>query len=151
MVDFTYKGGRLIVHDAIVTTFATTGGQVWNLVDQVLKDSATIARGIAPKRSFELSESIEAGRPVYHAGRDDARGRFRATADHVWYVIEGTKGVQPIRSDRSGSSTRNGPAYMRLRPGRDYPFFSYRKEVAGQRKNDFMTRALKAGLRRHGL
>lgn len=151
MTVHTYKGGMLRIHHATITTFATTGGQVWNLVDQVLRDSARFAEQMAPKRSFELSQSIRTGRPVYSAARDDAAGRFRATADHADFVIFGTKDKAPITSTRSEAHSGKGPAYMRLRPGPGYPVFSYRRAVAGQRKNDFMQRALKAGLRRHGL
>lgn len=141
MAVVTYKGGFIRIHEDAVHSYGMTGSAAWRLVDRVASSSATQARMIGPKRSGELVESIETHNPVYTARLRRATAYFAAEADHAQYVIFGTTG--PIRP--------TGAKYLALGKDHGEHPYTYRKSVKGQRKNDFMERSLRHGLRSQGL
>lgn len=139
----TFDGGFLRIHDHQIDRFGMTGGQLWNLVDDVVGVAHKAAIAGAPIRYGILKTGIRRRRPVYNAATKTATAYFTSTAPHSQYVIFGTGPV----------ITANGGGYMRLKPWAGGGYFgpTFRKVVRGQRANDFMTPALRAGMASQGL
>lgn len=138
-----FRGGFLRIHESALHAFGAPGGEVWKLVDDVVEVAGTTAIALAPVRYGALKLGIRRRRPVYNPASRTATAFFSSTAPYSLFVIEGTKSM--IRPKRSKVLS------LAPHPAGGYFGPTFARAVRGQRANDFMTPALKAGMRSQGL
>lgn len=142
---------RITVYEAQISRAFYPGGDVWSNVRRVKMQHYYAAIAFCPTRTGALVNSI------YHAqtpvGRFSCRYTIAADTEYVFYVLQGTLAVAPIRP------TSGEYMWMRPRPWSHLPFnikggtggrWPF-KSVAGQKANDFLGKGLRWTLRANGL
>lgn len=134
---------RTFVHDQAITRMVLPGGQVFQSMYRIGQQMESVAQVEAPKRTHRMANTLRVSTtPV---GTRGLQTNLRATVHYAKYVVKGTTG--PIRST-SGKMLRfvSTQGY-----GSSYGVVLYRRQVRGQRANDFLTRAMVFVLRANRL
>lgn len=126
----------VVVYDSKITAMNAPGGMVYRYTDHKTESVMRFAKAFAPKRTGRLAGGIR--KDVRQTSRDRVVGRVRSTARHSKWVHEGTYG--PI----VGKGARHDNM-MRLPPYGMYGA-KLKAQVAGQRANPFLARALAPGM-----
>lgn len=126
---------RVVVYDSRIQAMSAPGGDVFRYAQHKAQRAAAYGKAFAPKRTGALAAGIRSDTRTVVQG---AVGRARSTARHSAWVHEGTYG--PIVATHS-------PEGMWV-PRRKFGFRrGWRQEVAGQRANPFLDRALSAAMK----
>lgn len=136
---------RVSVNDTAIARAFVPGGMVWDNMRRFMLTTLSMGRIEAPVRSGELMRSL--GQVLTPSGRNQCRGTLYADADHARYVVGGTR---PLITGNMKVRLAPHSYYTRPTSSRGYPGV-LRREVRGQRANDFLTRAVRRALRIHGV
>lgn len=130
---------RLQIHETAIEAYLyPPSGEVYELVWDVTRDTRRIAKQIVPRRSGTLDRGIMSERPK-PSGPLRTTGVVVSTARHSLWVIEGTVGPITPRTHKflklpaTASTPRSGP-------------FIFKRQVRGQRPNNFLQHALTAAM-----
>lgn len=142
-------GKRVVVHvyEPVLEGEFAAPGQVGRWATRVQREMAAEAKLEAPKRSFELANSIRAAGAL-KVGRFALRRIIAADAGHAGFVHEGTTGPIFPKHGRFLLVPTN-PGDLPLRLGGHN--ITERDFVRGQTANPFLTRGARTVLLRHGI
>jgi hypothetical protein len=138
---------RVNVYESQISRAFYPGGMVWARMREVKMINYYAAVAYCPVRTGDLMNSLR--HYQLPDGKYSCFYGVAADAEHAFYVIDGTLGSAPI-------VPKNGKyLWMRPRPWSHMPFNTQKgtggrwpfKSVAGQKPNDFLTRALNHTLR----
>jgi len=155
---------RFRVHERQVGRYIMPGGEVNDLIWDIAKNTRTIARATAPRRTGKLAGATRANRPK-PTGLLRAASLVYNNAGHVLHVHDGTPRISakgkgyltiPRMSYAGGPMNPSGSLLRRswiasggYGSGDPKPYFTTRS-VAGQRANPFLANALSAAMLAEG-
>lgn len=126
---------RTSVNSTQIARAFLPGGMVWDNMRRFMFTSKTAAIGDAPKRTGHLASTI--GTVLTPAGKNQCRGTLYADADYARFVIGGTSTI------RANMKVRLAPHSYYTVPNSKFGYPGVlRREVRGQRANDFLDRAV---------
>lgn len=166
---------RFVIHEHEVQAYIRPGGEVRDLVNDIARDARTEARFILIRgkygsrngshyRSGRLSGGNNWNR-AKDTGPLTAASEFYNNAKHVWYFMEGTRGIIKPKGPYLLVPRKITPQYSRHSKGagselyaawagrnkKGYKGFFQAKKVRGQKAKPFMVDALRASMTAHGL